>query len=266
MKKIKFLFMFMLLFIVTGCIKFDANMSINMDKSMDYSITLAFDKSLVKTDDEILTKEQLNMMEQNGFKISNYSIENMDGFVLTKKIQNIDQVSSENIVLYDLSGMFSGKRESEYLFKIEKGLLRNYYKAQIKIDPNDSGININDENYNSNIKPNLTFKVKLPYGFIKNNANKVNDKELIWNLSIDNKDNIEFEFYMYNIDTFIIIFVIILTIILIILVIFKKQSNKKKQIVENNTTIEIKDEFENDIFSEPILKKKATIMEENKNL
>ena len=97
MKKIKFLFMFMLLFIVTGCIKFDANMSINMDKSMDYSITLAFDKSLVKTDDEILTKEQLNMMEQNGFKISNYSIENMDGFVLTKIFLNFLMLLSNRL-------------------------------------------------------------------------------------------------------------------------------------------------------------------------
>lgn len=266
MKKIKYLFMLLLLLVETGCVKFDANMDISMDKSMDYSITLAFDKSVIKTDDEILTKEQLNMIEQNGFKISNYSVNNMDGYVLTKKIKNIDQISNDIDNIYDLSGMLSGKRENKYLFKVEKGLFRNTYKAQIKIDSEDSGINFNEQNFDSIIKPDLKFSVKLPYGSISNNATTKGDKELIWNLSIDNKKNIEFEFYMYNIDIILIGFGIVLVIIaLIYILISKKKSKKKEEIITNDTTMEIENETVDDILSEPILKKKATIMEENKS-
>ena len=267
MKKIKYLFMFLLILIETGCVKFNTNMDINMDKSMDYSIILAFDKSVIKTDDEILTKEQINMMKQNGFNVSNYSVDNMDGYVLTKKIQNIDEVSSDNDSIYDLSGMFNGKNEDKYMFKMEKGLFRNTYKSVIKINPKDSGIDFDNENYNTEIKPDLRFNVKLPYGSISNNATKINNKELVWNLSTKDISNIEFEFYMYNLEIILIIFGVISVIIaLIIILISKKKSKKKEEIIKNDTTIEIKDEIDDDIISEPILKKKAAIMEEKEGV
>ena len=47
MKKIKYLvLLFTVTFLLTGCIKFNANMDIKKDKSMDFSIIYALDTSV----------------------------------------------------------------------------------------------------------------------------------------------------------------------------------------------------------------------------
>ena len=89
---------------LTGCVKFNSTMEIKKDKSMDYKIIYAFDKSLFG-DQEILTSNDKKELENKGFTVSNYVDGNMKGFKVSKNIKNIDDVSSTNDATYDLSGL-----------------------------------------------------------------------------------------------------------------------------------------------------------------
>ncbi len=105
MKKIKYLLLLGLFAIITtGCVKFNANMDIKKDKSMEFSVIYAFDKSLMGEGNGI-KEEDMAGPKACGFEVSKYSEGNYEGFKLVKKIANIDEVSSETDVTYSLSGM-----------------------------------------------------------------------------------------------------------------------------------------------------------------
>ena len=236
MKKIKFLLLVCLLgILLTGCVKFNANMNIKKDKSMDFTIIYALDKS-VFGDQASIKESDLEEVKKSGFTVSKYSDGNMEGFTMTKKINNIDEVSTESEAEYNLSGLMS--EESKYLFKVVKGTNKNTYYAKFKFDANDSGLNMNeaenteaeskDENLElpdetegndgalldeTNENPfegmdlskltanmDLSFNVTLPNSAISNNATSTedNNKKLTWKLSSTNAQAIEFAFELNN--------------------------------------------------------------------
>ena len=144
MKKIKFLLLGCLLIILTtGCVKFNANMNIKKDKSMDFTITYALDKSIFG-DQESIKESDFEEAKKEGFTVSKYSEGNMEGVTLTRKVNNIDEVSTEDDAEYDLSGMLNNK-EGKYLFKVVKGTDKNTYYAKFKFDSNDSGLNMTED-------------------------------------------------------------------------------------------------------------------------
>ena len=140
MKKIKYLLLLCVVAIITtGCVKFNVNMDIKKDKSMDFSIIYAFDKSLMGESNS-LKEEQFDEAKKQGFKVEKYSEGNMEGFKLTRKIKNIDDVSSESDVEYDLSKLMEEGEEKSYIFKVVKGTEKNTYTANIKFDSSSSGL------------------------------------------------------------------------------------------------------------------------------
>ena len=138
MKKLRNLLLVLLVVVVTtGCVKFNANMKIKADKSMEFSVVYAFDKSLMG-EDNALKEEDMAEPKKCGFEVSKYSEGNYEGFKLTKKIANIDEVSSETDVTYNLSGMMDEGVCDGKMFKIVKGEDKNTYIATMKFDA-DSG-------------------------------------------------------------------------------------------------------------------------------
>ena len=255
-KNIKFTILLILLIIsLTGCVKFNSTMEIKKDKSMDYKIIYAFDKSLFG-DQEILTNDDKKELENKGFTVSNYVDGNMKGFKVSKNIKNIDDVSSTNDATYDLSGLLDSNKSESKVFKVKKGFLKNTYTASFKFDSSDSDLNnstsndttidndftIDDNNTTtdsdfdfSNINTNmdLSFNVKLPYKAISSNATtkKNDDKELSWNLSSTGEDKIEFSFALYNMTNIYICGGV--TVLLIIIVIVSILNKSKKNKVSN---------------------------------
>jgi hypothetical protein len=143
MKKIKYLLLLCVLAIVTtGCVKFNVNMDIKKDKSMEFSVIYAFDKSMMGESNS-LKEEDFDAAKKEGFAVSKYSQDNYEGFKLTKKIANIDEVSTEADVTYDLSGLMGEGDGNKYIFKVVKGTDKNTYIAKIKFD-SDSGNNPSD--------------------------------------------------------------------------------------------------------------------------
>ena len=271
MKKIKFLLLVCLLGILsTGCVKFNANMNIKKDKSMDFTIIYALDKS-VFGDQASIKESDLEEVKKSGFTVSKYSDGNMEGFTMTKKINNIDEVSTETDAEYNLSGLMA-EGESKYLFKVVKGTNKNTYYAKFKFDANDSGLNMNegeDENLElpdetedndgalldeTNENPfegmdlskltanmDLSFNVTLPNSAISNNATSTenNNKKLTWKLSSTNAQAIEFAFELDNNggSNDMILYIGIGVIALLVIVVIVLMLSKKKGNTENVTPV-----------------------------
>lgn len=237
---------------LTGCVKFNSTMEIKKDKSMDYKIIYAFDKSLFG-DQEILTNDAKKELENKGFTVSNYVDGNMKGFKVSKNIKNIDDVSSTNNATYDLSGLLDSNKSESKVFKVKKGFLKNTYTASFKFDSSDSDLNNSTSNdttidndfttddnntttdsdfdfSNINTNMDLSFNVKLPYKAISSNATtkKNDDKELSWNLSSTGEDKIEFSFVLYNMTNIYICGGVIVLLIIIVIVSILNKSRKNK--------------------------------------
>lgn len=281
-KNIKFTILLILLVIsLTGCVKFNSTMEIKKDKSMDYKIIYAFDKSLFG-DQEILTSDDKKELENKGFTVSNYVDGNMKGFKVSKNIKNIDDVSSTNDATYDLSGLLDSNKSESKVFKVKKGFLKNTYTASFKFDSADSDLNNStsndttidndfttddnntttdsDFNFSSmNTNMDLSFNVKLPYKAISSNATtkKNDDKELSWNLSSTGEDKIEFSFALYNMtNIYICGGVIVLLIIIVIVSILNK--GKKNKVSNKDATNDKQTTTFNSSVETPIMNNNVT--------
>ena len=281
-KNIKFTILLILLVIsLTGCVKFNSTMEIKKDKSMDYKIIYAFDKSLFG-DQEILTSDDKKELENKGFTVSNYVDGNMKGFKVSKNIKNIDDVSSTNDATYDLSGLLDSNKSESKVFKVKKGLLKNTYTASFKFDSSDSDLNnstsndttidndftIDDNNTTTdsdfdfssmNTNMDLSFNVKLPYKAISSNATtkKNDDKELSWNLSSTGEDKIEFSFALYNMtNIYICGGVVVLLIIIVIVSILNK--GKKNKVSNKDATNDKQTTTFNSSVETPIMNNNVT--------
>lgn len=269
MKKIRNLvviFIFMIL--CTGCVKYNANMTIKKDKSMDFSIVYAVNSSLMG-DDKILDDDEIKKLKKEGYTIEEYDKDDMKGFIITKKYKNIDDISSDKKAKYSLSGILEKENNNSKVFKVKKGLFKNRYYANFEFDSSNSSLNsdlsddsldtdyenddeetddtyfeseeetddILSDDFNldslSNMSSNmdLSFNVKLPYKSIKNNASstKNEDKELKWDLSKENEDAIKFEFELYNYKNIYLTIGISSILLVGIIVLLVILLNKKKK-------------------------------------
>lgn len=266
---------------LTGCVKFNSTIEIKKDKSMDYKIIYAFDKSLFG-DQEILTSNDKKELENKGFTVSNYVDGNMKGFKVSKNIKNIDDVSSTNDATYDLSGLLDSNKSESKVFKVKKGFLKNTYTASFKFDSSDSDLNNSTSNdttidndftiddndtttdsdfdfSNINTNMDLSFNVKLPYKAISSNATtkKNDDKELSWNLSSTGEDKIEFSFALYNMtNIYICGGVIVLLIIIVIVSILNK--GKKNKVSNKDATNDKQTTTFNSSVETPIMSNNVT--------
>ena len=267
MRKISYLLVLsMLLFVLTGCVKFNANMDIKKDKSMDFSIIYAMNTSFLEGD-SLLDENEQKELEKQGFTLTEYSEDNMKGFKLERNIKNIDAVSSTEDTEYSLSGLLDEKKdENVKIFKVKKGLLKNTYIATLSFDASDSeneessdlieDTEDNDFDWSSLTEDDssdwlddteddssdldfsglndmmsnmdLSFNVSLPYPAKSNNATSTNNdnKELKWNLSSEGTDKIEFEFELYNMSTIYMCIGVVAVLVIVVVVVISSKNKK----------------------------------------
>lgn len=264
-KVLKVLFVAIMAFTLTGCVKFNATMEISKNGKINYNILYAINKQLLNGE-KIITDEEKKNLEDQGFKIEDYTDDSMEGVNLSINNLDINSVSStDKDVSYDLSGVTDADKDTK-IFSVKKGLFKNTYIAKLEFNTSDSdigntdnstddelakkdydysndtdGVLDNDEDnsfnedllsqYMSNVE--MKFTVKLPYKAISNNATGVDNdgKNLTWDLTKSNEfKNVEFQFELYN-TTNIIIFVVLGVIVIgviIFLVLNKKNRGKKE--------------------------------------
>lgn len=251
-----FVMILFLIFTMTGCVKFNANMDIKKDKSMDFKIIYAFDTNYFG-DKELLTDENKDKLKSAGFTVTDYLDGTMKGFIISRNVKNIDYVSSEIDTEYSLSGMLEDNSSNPYVFKVKKGLFKNTYVAKLSFDSSDSSLSDDskdsneEEDYTSDDEfdfggmmgsMDLSFNVNLPYGVINSNATKTSEdgKTLTWTLTTNNESLMEFEFELYNMSViYIVSGIIIILIVFIVFMIIRKRNNKKtKTVVTDSAAIQ----------------------------
>lgn len=256
-----------MLLTITGCVKFNANMEIKKDKSMDFSVLYAFDSSYFG-DQELMDTDNKKELEEKGFIVADYKEGNYKGFTISKKVKNIDQVSAEENIEYSISGIFDEEKNTP-LFKVKKGFLKNTYFANFNFDTSDSDLNMdmnNDSNNeinsnwewdteesdsdtndysstditnnsdmdfsqisNSLSNMDLSFNIKLPYGANRSNATSTNNdnRELTWTLASNENENIEFEFEVYNLLNIILVAGGVIVLFIVLITIIIINKRKK---------------------------------------
>jgi len=261
MKKIKYLIIMGLLSIITtGCVKFNVNMDIKSDKSMNFSIIYAFDKTLMQGEGNSLKESDFEELKKNGFTVTKYQNGNYEGFTISKKINNIDEVSKENTeVIYNLSGLMSNNESSKEIFKVVKENNKNTYYAKIKFNANESNDTVDDElpdevddeysddevlttetDFSSMMSGlDLSFNVTLPNSAISNNATKAenDNKKLSWTLLTNGDQYIEFAFSIGESNNWLMYGLIgggVLLLIGMVLLLTKKKNNDTFEGIEPN--------------------------------
>ena len=170
MKKFaKIIAIIMMMVMMTGCVKFNANMDIHKDKSMDFSIIYAVDTTYFG-DEPLFDEEDKEDLAKEGFKLEEYVDENMKGFKLSRDILNIDLVSSDVDAKYSLSGLLSSdEEENKYLFKVKKGFFKNKYTATLDFDSSDSDLTdseeTTDDEYSANYNTDIEYDYDTEYEF-----------------------------------------------------------------------------------------------------
>ena len=266
-RSFKVLCLMLIIFMTSGCMKLNVDMSINKDKSMNLSYVVAFANSLMNQSgtDTALDESDLKQAEESGFKVENYSDGSMTGYKFTKGFSNIDNISDEKETIFDLEKLLDG--EEAKVFTVKKGLFKNTYSVKMQ---NNTATEMEDEmdlgsiygdsssdyGSSSNIfgdtdlsmltsSMDLTFTVNLPNKPINSNATTTENegKKLEWNLMDQNLQNIEFEFELYNMDNIYLtvgIIGVLVIIIIVIIIMNKKKPNSKEvtPVLVNDTVIE----------------------------
>ena len=242
MKKIKSLMLLVLVtFLLTGCVKFNANMEIRKDKSMSYSIIYAMNSSLMG-DSSLIEEDDRKELEENGFVLEEYNQDGYKGFVITKNFSNIDDISLGADTTYNVSGLLNGEANNQEVFNVTKGFLKNTYTAKFTFNSNDKDgdtsndvsdtdednddLGLSDSLSQVTSGMDLSFNVKLPYSALSNNATSANDDntELKWELTSNKTNKMEFSFELYNMtNIYIACGLLVIIVAGIVVVIVKKR-------------------------------------------
>ncbi len=231
-------------FLTTGCIKSEAVMNVNKNKSMAFSVTYALDNKLadlaelnnaydirnmfgIVVDDNILT--------QKGYTVTDYKDDNYTGIKASKHIYNVDLVSSDKEKVIVLNDFFNQDFDDSLFFTVKKGVFKNTYTANFIYDLTvTTNYNLDnsiiDASKLSTAAPEITYEINLPYKQVSSNAQSVSQdgKQLKWNAKYNEVTNIEFSFQLVNaINIFILIFNVFLIASVVLLSIYKKNINKK---------------------------------------
>lgn len=219
---LKVLVLSYLLIFVTGCMDFNAEMEIKKDKSMTLTITEMVDVEYKNSDIPYFNESDIKKYKEYGFDTYTNTVDDMTGHVLTKKFTNIDTVSStDQVNSKDATKALLG--ESNYIFTVKKGIFKNKYIAAFNVVDFVEKVNSNKTSLSG---AQVDFKLRLPYRVINSNATTVssNGKNLDWNLSNLETDQIYFEFALYNLTN---VYVVLGGVALMGLLIFSEYRDKK---------------------------------------
>ena len=147
LRKVKYLFIIAMMFLLTGCVKFNMTMDIKSDKSMDLDILYAVDKNMMG-DEELFKDEDIEEYKKSGFEVKDYAEGDYVGITLKKHVKNIDDISkTDGTASFNISNATDTESE-ESMFTLKKGFFRNVYTLKMESDsatntPDD--VNLGDE-------------------------------------------------------------------------------------------------------------------------
>lgn len=234
-----------MVFLTTGCFNYDVEMSINDDNSLDFKMGMNFDFTALREefgddfdesamdDIEAVDKDTQSALKEKGYAIE----EKRDGLKysvnITKKFDNIDDLTTDKDIKVDVDKMLDGNSK-EVFFKKEKSGSKTKYTAYFIFDLTDDTINDVPDEYKDMLKAsyvvNLGSKVKV--NTKSTNATNISDnnRKLTWELEVGKKTEAIYEFEIQDASSmYIIIGCVALLVVLaaVGVVIIKKQNPKE---------------------------------------
>ena len=267
MKMMKYFLIIFLVLFLSGCVKYNTEMKINDDNSVELTMTYTLQTQNTDntesqnnlTTNTQVKKEDFEFLKKYGFSIEDFNQDlkngkNISGIIIYKKFQSLDEMISEEKITLDFTKIF---QEESKLFKYDKF----FYKSDGKLNANyifdfisDEEDNTKNESFNYSEYSDL-FDLKYSISFpesiteINSNADEVteNGHKLTWNFELGKQNSVEFSFIasknITETDKIIILSclgVIGLSTLIIIIVLLTKISDKKK--IEINEDLENLDE------------------------
>ena len=249
-KSFKVLCLMLVAFMMSGCMKFNMNMDINSDKSMNLELIVALANEMMGSSNKTnMDNSEIQKLKDNGFNVEEYSDDTMTGYTISTKINNIDDVSTEKDTMFNLNDIFNGEKLSD-IFTVKKGFFKNTYIVKIGEEESTDMTNeleddLNSTYYNDSLlttddadlsmllnSMDINFTINLPYKAISSNAtNTENDgKTLVWQptSASNSSSNIEFSFELYNMTNIYLMVGIVILIIVIIIILIVKHCKKTK--------------------------------------
>ncbi|MBE6138462.1 MAG: hypothetical protein E7173_01800 [Firmicutes bacterium] len=255
MKKIKPLVLLCaVVALLSGCsLKYEYNVTIKPDKSMDFSIIMAMDEELIdgmlsmqsQTGEQTkhTDEERWEMLEEAatedtatedtdpanfGFTTEKYRKDQYYGYKYNKKISNIDDISGTqaNFKLEEFQNI------SDKTVFVKNG---NVYKANLVLTSEEQSEST--EGYDIGI--DMLFVITLPNKPISHNATSVSEdgKTLTWNLLKESSKDIEFEFSLNeSTNTMLYICIAAGAFIGFAIIGFVTSNNKKKSTTQTTVT------------------------------
>jgi len=139
-KIIKMFSVFAFILLVSGCVKYNANMKITNDKKMKFELIIAVSKEM-QNQEGVTTStgndETLEKLKNEGWKVEEYEDSKYVGSKLTKTYDNIDDISSNDpSIEFDLNALFQEGKEAKYVFYKKEDNGKITYYAKVKADVN----------------------------------------------------------------------------------------------------------------------------------
>ena len=198
MKKIKLLLIFIGILILTGCVKYNLDMSVGADKSFTLSMVDAVQNEYYTENDNNNTKAEYEAL---GYEVEDYKTNTHTGFKITKKFDNIDQLSSSNCAQVELTNILELEADKLILFNSTKKDNITTYTADFTYDltvdtTSEETDQVDYSEYSSTME--FTYSIALPTNatIISNNADDVSTDGYIltWNMEYGSKKDIDFVF------------------------------------------------------------------------
>jgi hypothetical protein len=246
MKHKNILLLFVVLLLLSGCVKSTTTMKVNSTKSIVFSTDFLVSKEIENV--TVLDKINQEKLVANHFNISTISEDNYEGVRITKRY-NVDKVSNalgKEVVLTDL---LKGTMDDSTLFKVKKSFFKNTYyadfsyrlRSEIFANGGDDVDLSSDKMITLDSEQSYRFILEVPYGTIQNNAKEVSDngKKLTWFLNRSNDTNIKFTFTLLNLTHVYIVAGIGLVVLVFIGIIIFKVIKQKREEAKNAGPIHV---------------------------
>ena len=264
-KLVKILMSLLLVFGLTGCVKYTTSMEVKKDKSVTLEIIYAMDTSAMEdlnfgeltededyededldaaneieltdyeeeeediaSNDSSVNKEDYEWLEKKGYKVEEYTYEKDDSKYVGVKITKKYDSIDDISKDKDITVDFTTLFNDKDNFKEEFFSKKgNIYKANFVFDFTQDGEDVSDQYASYQGAFDLKYTIKLPNKAKKHNASKVSDDGLTytWNLKYGKKNKVEFEFGFGSSKTILLVVGAIAIVAIIAGVVLLKKKN-----------------------------------------
>lgn len=245
MKKIKYLIILFFVFILTGCVKYNTEMKINDDDSVELTMTYSLQ---TQQNDEIaysntkINKNDFEFLKNYGFSIEDFdeNLENgtnISGLIIYKKFKSLQDMTSNEKLILDFTKIFQKEDKNfEYdkFFYKDNGKLKANYIFDFRAE-NDDNMDYNQYSKLFDLKYSISFPESI-IGIESNASEKSNDgHKLTWNMELGKVNEITFSFSSKNVVTdldkkiiLVCLGIIGASTLIIIIVLLTKINDRKK--------------------------------------